>query len=83
MAAQARVPPRADPARALARERPAARAAHEAAEGLRGDGLRVARAVFTGSSGDNCITPPLSSVFHFEDADSEPRGGDPEGETEE
>ena len=31
--------------------------------------LRVEKAVFLGSSDDDCINPPLSSVFHFVDND--------------
>ena len=34
--------------------------------------LRLQRAVFVGSDGDDCISPPLSSVFEFVDEHGRP-----------
>ena len=34
--------------------------------------LRLRRAVFLGSDGDDCINPPLSSVFQYVDAQGQP-----------
>lgn len=45
---------------------------HSRSDEFKRNFLRLKRAAFFGSSGDNCINPQLSSVFEFLNKDSKP-----------